>query len=160
MPPWSLGLLPLVWAWPAALALLWIVPGLRPSGERLVPWAALPAFLVALLALFVDVDAAAVRLPLIFSGLHFALDGVARTFLFFTALLWLACGLHARSYHAHDPQRRTLLLFFTLTMTGNLGLILAADALTFYLFFALMTFSAYGLVVHRRDARAQRAGRV
>ncbi|MDH5216026.1 MAG: complex I subunit 5 family protein, partial [Gammaproteobacteria bacterium] len=43
---------------------------------------------------------------------------------------------------------------------GNLGLIVAEDALSFYLFFALMSFSSYGLIVHRRSADALRAGRV
>ena len=45
-------------------------------------------------------------------------------------------------------------------MSGNLGLIVAQDVLSFYLFFALMSFSAYGLIVHKRDPEALRAGRV
>jgi formate hydrogenlyase subunit 3/multisubunit Na+/H+ antiporter MnhD subunit len=49
---------------------------------------------------------------------------------------------------------------FLLTMAGNLGLLLAGDAASFYALFALMTFAAYGLVVHDRTPRALRAGRV
>ncbi|NJN47745.1 MAG: hypothetical protein HC808_16135, partial [Candidatus Competibacteraceae bacterium] len=43
---------------------------------------------------------------------------------------------------------------------GNLGLVLAFDAVSFYLFFALMSFAAYGLIVHDGSAEARRAGRV
>ena len=45
-------------------------------------------------------------------------------------------------------------------MAGNLGLILAQDLASFYLFFALMSFASYGLVVHERSIEALRAGRV
>ena len=45
-------------------------------------------------------------------------------------------------------------------MSGNLGLILAQDLGSFYVFFALMSFASYGLVVHERSAAALRAGRV
>jgi hypothetical protein len=35
---------------------------------------------------------------------------------------------------------------------GNIGLCVARDALSFYLFFALMSFASYGLVVHTPHA--------
>ena len=44
-------------------------------------------------------------------------------------------------------------------MAGSLGLPLARDAATFYVLFALMSLSAYGVVAHRDDAEARRAGR-
>ena len=50
--------------------------------------------------------------------------------------------------------------FFLATLSGNLGVCLAMDAASFYLTFAVMTFAAYGLVVHEGDAEARRAGRV
>eukprot|EP01035_Chromulina_nebulosa_P057631 gene57631-78962_t len=45
-------------------------------------------------------------------------------------------------------------------MAGNLGLVLAQDAASFYVFFALMSFASYGLVVHSRTPEALHAGRV
>jgi formate hydrogenlyase subunit 3/multisubunit Na+/H+ antiporter MnhD subunit len=59
-----------------------------------------------------------------------------------------------------DARRVRFIAFFMLTLTGNLGLIVSLDLATFYLFFALMTFAAYGLVIHAADAPALRAGRV
>jgi hydrogenase-4 component B len=46
------------------------------------------------------------------------------------------------------------------TLAGNVGLLQAGDAVTFYSCFAVMTFAAYGLVVHDRTPAAMRAGRV
>jgi formate hydrogenlyase subunit 3/multisubunit Na+/H+ antiporter MnhD subunit len=45
-------------------------------------------------------------------------------------------------------------------MSGNFGLIIAQDIVSFYVFFALMSFASYGLVVHNGDADALQAGRV
>ncbi|TVR50856.1 MAG: hypothetical protein EA421_16370, partial [Gemmatimonadales bacterium] len=59
-----------------------------------------------------------------------------------------------------DGRRGRFFLFFSLTLAGNVGLIVARDILGFYLFFALMTFAAYGLVVHAVSREALRAGRI
>jgi formate hydrogenlyase subunit 3/multisubunit Na+/H+ antiporter MnhD subunit len=45
-------------------------------------------------------------------------------------------------------------------MAGNFGLILASDVPTFYACFTLMGLASAGLVLHRGDAEAVRAGRV
>jgi formate hydrogenlyase subunit 3/multisubunit Na+/H+ antiporter MnhD subunit len=87
-------------------------------------------------------------------------DDVGQVFLFFTAVLWLLAGIYGRSYLAGDHERTRFFAFYLLAMSGNLGLIVAQDALSFYLFFALMSFSSYGLIVHNRDPEALRAGRV
>ncbi|TVP56021.1 MAG: NADH/ubiquinone/plastoquinone (complex I) [Gemmatimonadales bacterium] len=153
-------LLGLAWGIPLALCLLWALPSGHRLGERLVPWSALPALLLALLSGGIDGSGTGLTLPLLFTGAEFSLDPLGRAFLLFTALLWLAGGWFAAAYHRKDPRSGAFFLFFALTMTGNLGLVLAADLLTFYLFFALMTFAAYGLVAHARDRPARRAGRI
>ncbi len=145
---------------PAALAALWPVPALRGTLVRLAPWAAAPAFLLALLALLGEPAPLSADLPTAATGLVLTLDATGTAFLLLTALLWLMAGVFARRYHAGDPERDRFFGFFALTMAGNLGLTVAAEALTFYVFFATMTFSAYGLVVHGRSDEALRAGRV
>jgi formate hydrogenlyase subunit 3/multisubunit Na+/H+ antiporter MnhD subunit len=45
-------------------------------------------------------------------------------------------------------------------MAGNFGLILAQDMLSFYFFFALMSFSSYVLVIHERSETVRYAGKV
>lgn len=99
-------------------------------------------------------------LPWLLLGVRLGVDETGRVFLFFTAVLWLLAGVYALHYLARDARRGRFFAFYLLTMSGNLGLIVAQDALSFYLFFALMSFSAYGLIVHNRDRQAVRAGRV
>ncbi len=146
--------------------LLWLGPALAPLatlplllvGSRLraaVALSALPALLVALLA-----PAGTVDLPWLFLGARFGLDDTARMFLAFTASLWLAAGIHGWSYLNGDARRPAFFVFFSAAMAGNFGVILAQDAASFYVFFALLSFASYGLVVHSRTSDALHAGRV
>lgn len=146
---------------PLLLALTWPVPRLRRVGLAVAPWAAAPALALALASVLLGGGtAAAARNPDVFLGLSLALDPLGRAFLLLAGLLWLAAGAFARAYHAEDETRSSFFGFFLLTMAGNLGLSVASEALSFYLFFALMTFSAYGLIIHDRHEEAFRAGRV
>lgn len=145
---------------PVLLSLAWPVRPLRRWVTAGAPWAAFPALVLALLHAWGPGIDASVAWSGFSTGLHLAVDRVGGAFLLLTALLWAVAGVYARSYHADDPGRDRFFGFFVLTLAGNLGVVLAGDLLTFYLSFAWMTFAAYGLVVHRGDATAQRAGRV
>ena len=85
-------------------------------------------------------------------------DYDSRVFLLFTALLWWLSGMYAKAYLAQNQERSRFLIYFLLAMTGNVGLILAQDLTSFYLFFTLMSFASYGLVVHDRSSEAFYAG--
>jgi formate hydrogenlyase subunit 3/multisubunit Na+/H+ antiporter MnhD subunit len=144
-------------AFPLLLSLLHPLPRLRPWLVVVAPWGALPALV---LALHPGMVGAQFEVSGLLMGLTLTVDPTGRAFLFLTALLWLGCGLFAARYHETDERRETFFGFFSLTMAGNLGLVLAGDALSFYFLFALMTFAGYGLVTHRRGVTAERAGRV
>jgi formate hydrogenlyase subunit 3/multisubunit Na+/H+ antiporter MnhD subunit len=128
----------------------------RGSALALAPWAAVPALAAAF---FVPVGSE-VSFPWLFLGSRLGLDETGRVFLFFTALLWLVSGWFAQSYLADDSRRARFFGFFLLALAGNLGLVLAHDAITFYVGFALMSFASYGLVVHNAQPESLRAGRV
>jgi formate hydrogenlyase subunit 3/multisubunit Na+/H+ antiporter MnhD subunit len=147
-------LLLLVPALPIVLAAALALPALRPLAGALAPAAPLPALAAALVA------PTALELPWLMLGARFGLDGHAPAFLAFTGLLWVLAALAALAYHRDDPRRTGFLACFLLAMAGNLGLLVAQDAFSFYAFFATMSFAAYGLVVHARDPAALRAGRV
>jgi formate hydrogenlyase subunit 3/multisubunit Na+/H+ antiporter MnhD subunit len=98
--------------------------------------------------------------PWLLDGALWGLDPTGRIFLLFSALLWTVSGVFAMKYLESDPRRSRFFLFFLLTMSGNFGLIAALDLMTFYLFFALMTFAGYGIIVHTRTPEARRAGNV
>ncbi len=140
---------------PLALAAALALPAPRRVALGLVPLAAVPALIAALAAPLGRVD-----LPWLLLGARFGLDETGRLFLFFTSALWLAGGLYAAGYLRDDKHRAGFGAFYLAAMAGNIGLILAQDMASFYVFFALMSFASYGLVVHNRDAAALHAGRV
>jgi formate hydrogenlyase subunit 3/multisubunit Na+/H+ antiporter MnhD subunit len=131
---------------------------LRPLICRHGLWlACVPAFFLAVSGIEPDPG----RYPFLFLGtsLHFGRFG--RIFLLLTALLWGASGLFAGGYFRDDRTGATRFsLFFLLTLCGNIGLCLAQDLASFYVFFALMSFSAYGLIIHDGTAQARRAARI
>ncbi len=141
---------------PIALSLACLVRAWQPLLARLYAWSALPALA---LALFAPMDVHREFTWLLLT-IRLGVDATGRVFLFFTALLWLLSGLFGRHYLAEDRHRYRFFFFYLLAMGGNLGLILAQDMGSFYLFFALMSFSSYGLVIHNGDEEALRAGRI
>jgi formate hydrogenlyase subunit 3/multisubunit Na+/H+ antiporter MnhD subunit len=145
-----------VFSLPLALALGLSIRSLQSGIVRLVPWSAIPA----LAALAWAAPDETVSIPWLLLEIHLALDPTGRIFLFFTSVLWLLAGIYAQSYLAADPRRVRFFFFFLLSMSGNLGLIISQDVVSFYVFFALMSFASYGLVVHNGDAEALRAGRI
>ena len=150
-----MGLLVLLaWA-PIALALLVPVRGVvGRRALRAAPYAAIPALIAGGLAS----TGLELEVPSLLIDARFRLDGVGRTFFLIAAALWSAAGVYAGAHITR--RRRRFFFFFLVTMTGNLTLPLAGDAVTFYVFFAMMTFAGFGLIVHEGSAEAARAGRV
>ncbi len=143
-------------ALPVAMALSMLtVPGRRVAirGAWLAP---LPALALALWPL----PAAPLPLEWLLLGGRVGLDSIGRVFLIFTAVLWSAAGEYARHYTAGDDRQTRYFAFHLLTLSGNIGLIVAQDLASFYAAFAVMTFAGYGLVVHTATPEARRAGRI
>ncbi len=143
-------------ALPAVMALSTLTgPGQRAAirGAWLAP---LPALALALW----PVPAAPLPLEWLLLGGRVGLDSIGRVFLIFTAVLWSAAGAYARHYTAGDDRQARYFAFHLLTLSGNIGLIVAQDLASFYAAFAIMTFAGYGLVVHTATPEARRAGRI
>ena len=128
----------------------------QPAIIRLAPWSALPA----LAAVIWVPSGEIVSIPWLLLNMHLAMDPTGRLFLLFTSLLWLLSAIYAQSYLASDLRRERFFFFFLLSMAGNFGLIVSQDVISFYVFFALMSFASYGLVVHNGDNDALQAGRI
>jgi formate hydrogenlyase subunit 3/multisubunit Na+/H+ antiporter MnhD subunit len=142
--------------WPVTLASLWLIPAVRRVAAPLVASMALPALALA----FMGDVALELRLPGVFTSMALGVDAVGRPFLLLTAALWSIVAVHALRYTRHDRRRRAFLGALLATGAGNIGLTVAVDALSFYLFFAVMTFAAYGLILHTRTKAALRAARI
>jgi formate hydrogenlyase subunit 3/multisubunit Na+/H+ antiporter MnhD subunit len=139
--------------WPALLAAGLVARWPRRPARGLAPWAALPALLVGLAGV------QELELPWLMFGSGLGLDSVAEILWPATAALWLAAGLVAQHHLQPGPRRDAFFAWFLVAMSGNLLLLAALDAIVFYLGFALMSFTSYGLVIHSGDARARHAGR-
>ncbi|MFL9813587.1 sodium:proton antiporter [Stutzerimonas sp. VN223-3] len=103
----------------------------------------------------------ALDLPMLWDGMRWgANDDLSRAWLGFTALLWGCAGIFASSSQANDSRRMRFWTFWLLALAGNLLLIIATDALSFYLGFSVMSLAAYGLIVHQGGPGPRRAGRL
>jgi len=141
---------------PFALGVLWSFPRLRPRIGPIAPWAAIPALLLALFGK----PGETVELSWLLFGAQIGMTPTTQVFLFFTALIWFAAGIHGRGHLSEEDHCERFCVFWLFTLAGNIGLILALDVALFYTSFALMTFAAYGLIVHDGSPAALRAGRV
>ncbi|HAW25918.1 MAG TPA: sodium:proton antiporter, partial [Pseudomonas sp.] len=148
-------------------AWLWLLVPLAPLlaaaslaiwRERAIGWLWLAC--VPALAMVVQ-PVAPLDLPMLWEGVRWgASDDLSRAWLGFTAVLWGCAGIFASSSQKDDPKRLRFWAFWLLALAGNLLLIIATDALSFYLGFSAMSLAAYGLIVHQGGPRPRRAGRL
>lgn len=102
----------------------------------------------------------ALELPWLWDGVRWGLDdALGRAWLGFSALLWLVAGGFMAGPDDGFAARR-LACCWQLCQAGNLLLILATDALSFYLGFSAMSLAAFGLIVHDGGPGPRRAGRL
>ena len=141
---------------PLAMLLACLWPGALDRMPLCLPFAPMPALAAALL---VTDDS-----PLLVgsSRLHlsFALDPPGALLLGASALLWIASGAYALPYLRSRPNRGRFVVCWLMTLTGCIGVFLAADMVGFYFLLALLTIGACGLVIHHETPRAWRAGAI
>ncbi|MGF1548164.1 MAG: monovalent cation/H+ antiporter subunit D family protein [Thiotrichales bacterium] len=87
-------------------------------------------------------------------------DAMAMLFITLSAVLWLFTTLYAIGYLEGSPHRSRFFGFFSLCVTATVGVAMAGNLFTFFIFYELLTLSTYPLVVHRGTEQALRAGHV
>ncbi|MTI96458.1 MAG: monovalent cation/H+ antiporter subunit D family protein [Firmicutes bacterium] len=93
--------------------------------------------------------------------LAFRVDHAGWLFALLAAALWVPATAYANSYSAHHPhKRRRFFTFYTLSLTATMGIALAANFFTLYLFYELLTFVTWPLVIHNETPAAKRAGKL
>ena len=88
----------------------------------------------------------------------FALDGLGRIFLLLAAFMWLLSGLFAQEYMAHEENLGRYYVFLFLSEGALAALCCAANYLTLYLGFELMTLFSLPLALHTQTEAARRGG--
>jgi multicomponent Na+:H+ antiporter subunit D len=87
-------------------------------------------------------------------------DALAMLFVSLSAVLWLFTTLYAIGYLEGAPHRSRFFGFFSLCVTATVGVAMAGNLFTFFVFYELLTLATYPLVVHRGTEKAMRAGHI
>jgi formate hydrogenlyase subunit 3/multisubunit Na+/H+ antiporter MnhD subunit len=90
-------------------------------------------------------------------GFTLRLDPPGALLLAGAALLWIVVS--AALWRDRQPDER-FGVSWLLTMTGNIGLFVAGDLVSFYLFYALVSIPAYGLFAFSDDRERKRSGAI
>ena len=86
--------------------------------------------------------------------LAFKADALGLLFITLSAILWLFTTLYAIGYLEGAPYRSRFFGFFSLCVTSTMGIAMAANLFTFFVFYELLTLSTFPLVVHRGTVKA------
>lgn len=93
-------------------------------------------------------------------GLRWRVDFVSACFSVVVAAVWFFATVFGREYMAHEHSQTRFFTDSVFTLGTTLGVFVAGDLLTLFLFFELMTFASYLLVIHEQDRQALSAGNV
>lgn len=140
-----------------------LIPCLRP-GEKLRNWLAGLAVATTLgLVLY---------LSIVLNGAHFTLfqinslieikfqvDRLSILFALLVSTLWLFTTIYAMEYMKHEGRENRFFAYFFVSLGVTLGIALAGNLVTLYLFYELLTLATYPLVIHAGTPKALASGR-
>jgi multicomponent Na+:H+ antiporter subunit D len=94
-------------------------------------------------------------------SLEFRLDALGMTFALLASGLWIVTTVYSSGYVRADDvkHRRRYFASFAAAIGAAMGIAMAGNLLTFFLFYEALTLSTYPLVVHKESAKAFAAGR-
>ncbi len=141
-------------ALPLAMLAACLSHQVRERMPMLLALAPLPAIAAALQA----PDRPNLVLPKALLGLTFALDPPGAMLLGVVALLWSAAGVYAYAFLRNGSDGGRFAVWWLMMLSGSLGIFIAADMVSFYLFFTLVSLAAYGLVVFDNTQASKHAG--
>lgn len=146
MNPWLFVFFPMVMAFAAYFS--------GRKGERAAVATGVVALAFSLLvALGPDVMA---PLPLL-TGLRLTVDGFRRVYIVIICLMWAMTLLLSPEYFRHHHHVGRYYFFNLLTLGATLGVFLAADLYTAFVFFEIMSFTSFTWVIQEETPGAIRA---
>jgi multicomponent Na+:H+ antiporter subunit D len=152
---------------PVAGALLIAATGKWPNLREAVTLSTGGLLLLVVVAIYSDLEAGA-RPALVLvetlPGLPIALavEPLGMLFALLASFLWIVTSLYSIGYmRAHDEQHQTrFYVCFAVAIASTMGIALAANMFTLFIFYEVLTLSTYPLVTHTGTPEARRAGRV
>jgi multicomponent Na+:H+ antiporter subunit A len=76
------------------------------------------------------------------------------------SLLWIAAGFYVPAFFREKGIGGSFTVCWLLTLIGSLGIFIAADLVSFFVSYALVSLPAYGLVAYDGTPAARRAGAI
>ena len=92
-------------------------------------------------------------------SLGLRMDGLSRVFVGLLAFLWPLAVLYAFEYMTHEERENAFFAWYTISYAAVLGVAMAADLFTLYVFYEMLTLATLPLVTHKRDSASIHAGR-
>lgn len=92
-------------------------------------------------------------------SINFRVDGMSMVFAGLVSALWPFATLYAFEYMTKEDHEKIFFLFYTMTYGVTLGIALAANLLTMYFFYELLTLVTVPLVMHTLTREAILASR-
>lgn len=92
-------------------------------------------------------------------SISFKVDGMSMVFAGLVSALWPFATLYAFEYMTKEEHEKVFFLFYTITYGVTLGIALAANLLTMYFFYELLTLVTVPLVMHTLTREAILASR-
>ncbi|MGQ0511741.1 MAG: proton-conducting transporter transmembrane domain-containing protein [Betaproteobacteria bacterium] len=146
----------------AAVALLGRHPNLREAAT-LLSAAALFITVAALAGPVLEGERPSLRLVEVFPGIAiaFELEPLGLLFALIASGLWFVSAVYSIGYmRGNDEAHQTrFYACFALAIGGAMGVALAGNLLTLYLFYEVLTFVTWPLVTHHGDDAARKGGR-
>ncbi len=87
------------------------------------------------------------------------LDGIGRIFTFMVCILWPFAYLYTMAYMQNEDKKKNYAMFYVITFGIVLGISLAGNLITMYVFYELLTLVTIPLIIHPMTKEAKRAGR-
>jgi len=93
-------------------------------------------------------------------GLALQIDGFRGAYCVITSFMWLLTMIFSREYFHHYRNRNRYHFFTLLTLAFTVGVFLAADLFTTFVFFEMMSLTSFAMVIHDEKPFAVEAAKL
>lgn len=94
-----------------------------------------------------------------FMTVYFKVDDVGKLFAILTAFMWVLAIMFSFEYMEHEGHKTRFYSFMLLTLGVSVGLPVAGNMFTLYMFYELLTILSMPLVIHSFSPEAMQAGK-
>jgi multicomponent Na+:H+ antiporter subunit D len=91
-------------------------------------------------------------------SISFEIDSMSKIFGGLISVLWPLATLYAFEYMEHEERKPMFFAFYTMTYGVTVGIAFAANLITMYMFYELLTLVTLPLVMHEMDEQSIKAG--